>query len=176
MLVYGWTNTYTKVITYTSNTDIDYLLSKDSYTWQDTNKVRNPILTNSKTITNTTSTRIEFTEEDQDYIYFYVTQWYDKNTYDETLTNDNLLAFANNVISKVTETYTYTVEIDPTQYEVIDIPDLMFSILGMPFAWISTAFNLTIFPGTPYAINISHIFFAVIGSLILIYIIKKVIK
>lgn len=78
---------------------------------------------------------------------------------------------------EITNTYTYFIETSSTTTtEIVDIPGLMFTILGMPFAWLSTAFNLTVFPGTPYAVNISHIFFAIIGALILIYIIKKVLK
>lgn len=78
---------------------------------------------------------------------------------------------------EVTNTYTYFIQTSSTTTtEIVDIPGLMFTILGMPFAWLSTAFNLTVFPGTPYAVNISHIFFAIIGALILIYIIKKVMK
>lgn len=57
--------------------------------------------------------------------------------------------------------------------EVIDVGGLMWEILGMPFAFISTAFNLTIFPNTPYAINIANILFAIIGALVVIFVIKK---
>ena len=60
--------------------------------------------------------------------------------------------------------------------DIVDIPGLMFSILGMPFAWFSQAFNLTIFPGTLYEINLSHVFIAVVASLLLIVIIKKILK
>lgn len=68
--------------------------------------------------------------------------------------------------------YSYTTITEDNRYEVVDIPGLMFSILGMPFAFISTAFNLTLFPGTPYAVNIAHIFMAIIGVLIIIAIIR----
>ena len=57
-------------------------------------------------------------------------------------------------------------------YEVIDLPSLMFSILTMPFSFISQAFNLTLFPGTPYSINISNLFLAVIGVMIFVFVIK----
>lgn len=60
--------------------------------------------------------------------------------------------------------------------EIVDIPGLMFTILGMPFAWLSQAFNLTIFPGTPYAINIARLMIVIISSLMLLIIIKKLIK
>ena len=60
-------------------------------------------------------------------------------------------------------------------YEVIDLPGLMWVILTLPFSFISTAFNLTLFPGTPYQVNISQLFLVVIGLLIFIWIIKKLI-
>ena len=58
-------------------------------------------------------------------------------------------------------------------YEVIDIPGLMMYILGMPFSFISTAFNLTLFQGTQYQINISSIFMTIVFALLLIFIIRK---
>lgn len=59
--------------------------------------------------------------------------------------------------------------------EVIDIPSIMFEVLGMPFSFISQAFNLTIFPNTPYSINFSNIFLAVISILILLLIVRIII-
>lgn len=78
-------------------------------------------------------------------------------------------------ITTIEEEFTYEVP-DVAGYEVVDIPGMMFTILGMPFAWISTAFNFTIFEGTPYAINISAILMAIVIGLIAIYIAKKIIK
>lgn len=60
--------------------------------------------------------------------------------------------------------------------EVVDIPGLMFTILGMPFTWLSTAFNLTIFSGTPYAVNISNLLLAILGVLIFIFLLKLFIR
>lgn len=57
-------------------------------------------------------------------------------------------------------------------YEVIDLPNLLFSILTMPFAFISQAFNLTLFPGTPYQINISNLFLTILAILIFVFIVK----
>ena len=57
-------------------------------------------------------------------------------------------------------------------YEVIDIPSLLFTILTMPFAFISQAFNLTLFPGTPYQINISNLFLTILAILIFVFIVK----
>lgn len=60
-------------------------------------------------------------------------------------------------------------------YEVINIPDLMFSILTMPFAFISQGFNLTLFPGTPYSVNIGNLLLVIIGVALLIWLIKMII-
>lgn len=72
--------------------------------------------------------------------------------------------------------FNYTVLVDTENYEVIDLGGLMFEILGMPFTFISTAFNLTLFAGTPYQIVVSDILFAVIGALMIIFIIRKFTK
>ena len=69
-----------------------------------------------------------------------------------------------------------TATIDNKDVEVIDLPGLLFTILTMPFSFISTAFNLTIFPGTPYQLNISNLVMTLIASLLLIFIIKKFTK
>lgn len=70
---------------------------------------------------------------------------------------------------------TYRYETDE-QGEIVDLPGLMFTVLGMPFAFMSQAFDLTIFPNTYYAVNVSHIFVALLSALILIVIIKKILK
>lgn len=57
--------------------------------------------------------------------------------------------------------------------EVIDLPRLMWEILSMPFAFISTAFNLTLFPGTPYSINFTNLFMVIILVLIVLFVVKK---
>ena len=59
-----------------------------------------------------------------------------------------------------------------TQVEVVDIPGLMFTVLTMPFAFISQAFDLTLFPGTAYQINISNLFLGLIGVAILLWVLK----
>lgn len=96
---------------------------------------------------------------------------------------DQQIDIYNHALDNYSDQIVFSMEINeappstPTDsYEIIDIPGLMFSILGMPFAWISTAFDLTLFPGTPYTINIAHVFMAIISASIFIFIIKKVIK
>lgn len=56
--------------------------------------------------------------------------------------------------------------------EVVDIAGLMFQILSMPFAFISQAFNLTLFPNTPYEFNVSNFFLGIIGVALLLWIVK----
>ena len=63
-----------------------------------------------------------------------------------------------------------------TNYEVIDVGGLMFDIVGMPFYFISTAFNLTLFPGTPYQINISSLFLSLIAVLVFIFLLRLLLK
>ncbi len=67
---------------------------------------------------------------------------------------------------------TYKYYINNPTYEVIDLPNVMLSILTMPFTFFSQAFNLTLFPNTPYAINVGHTILIVVGVIGSIYLIK----
>ena len=60
--------------------------------------------------------------------------------------------------------------------EIIDIPGLMFTILTLPFSFISQGFNLTIFPNTPYQINFSNLFLTIISVFMILWIIKRILK
>lgn len=61
-------------------------------------------------------------------------------------------------------------------YEVVDIPGLMFEVIGMPFAFVSQAFNLTLFPGTPYQINIANLFLSIAAIFIFVWLLLLFIK
>ena len=61
-----------------------------------------------------------------------------------------------------------------TNKEVVDIWGLVFSIITLPFTFFSTAFNLTIFEGTPYAFNFSRFLISVLCVLVLITLIKLI--
>lgn len=61
-------------------------------------------------------------------------------------------------------------------YEVIDIPGIMWQILTMPFAFVSQAFNLTLFPGTPYQVNISNLFLSIIAIMAFIGIVSLLLR
>lgn len=60
--------------------------------------------------------------------------------------------------------------------EIIDIPGMMLMVLGMPFTFIAQAFDLTIFPGTYYQVNLAHIALAVLGAGLIIFVFKKFLK
>lgn len=94
---------------------------------------------------------------------------------------NNVTIYRSNEVDYIPQTlyvsYDYTLDMDTIEnYEVVSIPEILFSILTMPFAFISSAFNLTLFPGTPYSINITNIIWAILTALIFIFIIKKVLK
>lgn len=56
--------------------------------------------------------------------------------------------------------------------EIIDLPGVMLHVLSMPWTFISNAFDLTLWPGTPYQINFANIFKGLIAILALMFIIK----
>ena len=58
--------------------------------------------------------------------------------------------------------------------ELIDVSSLIFTIVSLPFTFIQQAFNLTLFPGTPYQFNFANLAMIIIGSVFLIFIIKKI--
>lgn len=58
--------------------------------------------------------------------------------------------------------------------EVLDLNSLIFTILTMPFSFLSTCFNFTFFEGTPYAFNVSTIILSIISIVILLFIIKLI--
>ena len=60
--------------------------------------------------------------------------------------------------------------------EVVPLIPLMYTILTLPFTFITSAFNLTIFQGTPYQVNIGNIVVIIFEALILLFIIKIIMK
>lgn len=60
--------------------------------------------------------------------------------------------------------------------DYVDIPGLILTIITLPFSFISQAFNITLFSGTPYAINVSTMLLTIVGGAILIWLIVKIIK
>lgn len=62
------------------------------------------------------------------------------------------------------------------EYEVIDVPGLIFNIFALPFTFITKAFDITIFPGTPYQLNLSNLLMIILGGLTFIFLVRFIIR
>lgn len=80
-----------------------------------------------------------------------------------------------NTDSSLQNIYSITTE-TTINYDVIDLPNLMFTILTMPFSFVSQAFNLKLFPNTPYYIDVSSLFLAIVATMTFIFIIKLILN
>lgn len=80
----------------------------------------------------------------------------------------NGMAWAYN--TKIVTNYT---PVTIVNYEEIDISNLLWEILTMPFTFFATAFNLTLFANTPFEFNIAELLLSLFAALIFIWIIKK---
>ena len=89
---------------------------------------------------------------------------------------DNMIPMKTSLYDFYDATISGTNIIPSGTYEVIDIPGLMWQILTMPFAFVSQAFNLTLFPGTPYQLNISNLFLSIIAVAVFIWLISFFLK
>lgn len=106
--------------------------------------------------------------------YTYYVEVYSMTTSQPSTNTHPELSTLMNVRSQVYYGYEYETVQDPI--EVIDLSSLLFDILMMPWAFLSVAFNFTLWPGTPYAINLSHIATVFLGTLVLIFLIKLLLK
>lgn len=168
--------------TFDNNNDLYTFMYEDSYTYNQMQTINNLNIwtqgNNSQIETTGTNATITLPSKYK-YVKFKI-EWLTDEIYnenDEIITTliPNLINCLNPVYSTISANYTWTFT-KQYEYEVLDIPGLLFQILGMPFAWISTAFNLTIFSGTPYAINISRLIMDIVLGLFLILIVKKMFK
>ena len=133
---------------------------------------------------------IEYKRNNNDNVSFYVnvlqpiTEWTitaNNQTYDleESLTSFNIEGAATEFVLKykneVKETYKINLY-EEKAGDYVDIPSLILTIITLPFSFISQAFNITLFKGTPYAINVSTMLLTIVGGAILIWLIVKIIK
>lgn len=99
--------------------------------------------------------------------------------YIESVENGNFLNYNSTIELFTTLEFSLNGSVEPTDatnYEVVDVGGLMFDILTMPFTFISRAFSLTLFPNTPYSVNIAQLFLAIFAGLVFIFIIRKFIN
>lgn len=132
--------------------------------------------------TMTTTLSIEIAPKQDNYVVIDIVPCalaYKEN--DDTLwENKNVLIGIGNYSGSIMwpgNTYISGTNIIPNgSYEVIDIPGLMWEILTMPFAFVSQAFNLTLFPGTPFQINIANLFLSVLAIFVFIFLVSLIVK
>lgn len=161
-----------------TNATIDYFLDNNQLTYQNMQQLENVSMTQLNTdYINTVGYNTLITiNNEYKYIKFTINMQFSGYDTAEDVIISQLISATQPVYRTCTSTFTWNAQTDTTTYEVVDIPGLMFTILGMPFAWISTAFNFTFFPGTPYAVNVSHIILVIVASLILIVVVKRILK
>ena len=61
-------------------------------------------------------------------------------------------------------------------YQVLDLPSVIFTIFTLPFTFMTKAFDVTIFPGTPFQVNFSNLVMLILGGITFIYIIRFLFK
>ena len=76
----------------------------------------------------------------------------------------------------ITEIHIIDTPIVQRPYEVIDIPSVIFTIFTLPFTFMTKAFDVTIFPGTPFQINFSNLVMLILGGITFIYLIHFLFK
>ena len=133
---------------------------------------------------------IDYKRNNNDNVSFYVnvlqpiSDWTltaNNQTYDlvESLTSFNIEGGATDFVLKykneIKETYKISL-FEEKAGDYVDIPGLILTIITLPFSFISQAFNITLFKGTPYAINVSTMLLTIVGGAILIWLIVKIIK
>lgn len=133
---------------------------------------------------------IEYKRNNNDNVSFYVnvlqpiSDWSitaNNQTYElqESLTSFNIEGAATEFVLKYKNEIKKTYKIslfEEKAGDYVDIPGLILTIITLPFSFISQAFNITLFKGTPYAINVSTMLLTIVGGAILIWLIVKIIK
>lgn len=162
---WGWTyNNESQYINMTLTNSIGNELTdlKNDFTWTTTDTGTETAGTSGYNMSMTTET-ISLQPEETIYILFY----YTATTYQN---------FAQTDCYPATFQVTGQAILPEINDEVVDIPGLMFTILTLPFSFISQAFDLTIFPNTPYEINFTNLFMTVIAIFVLLWLIKHIFK
>lgn len=129
-----------------------YQTEQNIYNWQPQNTLKTPKNNNEM-----------FTE-----YYVYITTWGHHNS----IYTQDFPAWIPYTYYSYTGYAEINIEVPASTIEVVDVGGLMLQIISMPFTFISTAFNLTLFPGTPYQINIGNFILGILAILTILFIIK----
>lgn len=171
------------IIQYKTNNDLSEFINQTNYAILNNQKTIFTNITNNYSYTQTKNineytiaqntnitTNIQLNNIWKTYIITYV-KWTD-NTYEELaidlyhIDNDLITMDTGEIFGSI-----YT----GGGYEYVDIPNLMFTILTLPFSFITQAFNITLFPNTPYSINIGNLFLSIVAIILLMWILQKII-
>ena len=110
------------------------------------------------------------------YIPYVSATFYDRNANDTYNYPWKNVICSGNLFNPTTFTVEGTNVIVNGGYEVIDLPNIMWNIVTMPFAFVSQAFNLTLFPGTPYQLNIANLFLSIVAVFVFVWLIGQFLK
>ena len=75
-----------------------------------------------------------------------------------------------------TDNCVFSVPETPDCGEVIDLPGIIFDIIGAPYFFLTMGFDVVLFPGTPYAFNLGIILMALVSVSIVVFIIRRFLK
>lgn len=149
----------------------------DSFVSNNSSRAQTYIMTNETYADFINEYEIEFTAQDY-FTSFLIHIWIN---YPQSFVNDMTIVTPYSPFDTYGRQLTYNIQwiADVPQSgtgEIIDIPGMMLMVLGMPFTFVAQAFDLTIFPGTYYQVNLAHIGLAVIGAGLIIFVLKKFLK
>lgn len=179
------TKTYTQTTTVYSRNSIQNPLSEnydEIINFYETEKLKaNTIFyTNNETTTGTINTnQTQQIRTEQNEINLQTISNISVVTINEiTINSTNPVSFSNVTELNIAHTLQLfgqeTLEINTINYEVVDIPGLILTILVMPFTFVSKAFgNFTLFPGTIYQVNIGNLILIILLATLIMFIIKK---
>ena len=174
---------YADIIQYKTNNDLSEFINQTNYAILNNQKAIFTDITNNFSYTQTKNINNEEIDEDinittniqlnniwKTYMITYI-KWVDDTL--EYITTDSF--HLNNDLITMDNAEIYGNIYTGGGYEYVDIPNLMFTILTLPFSFISQAFNLTLFPNTPYSINIGNLFLSVVAIILLMWLLQKII-
>ncbi|NLD79424.1 MAG: hypothetical protein GX641_03770 [Mollicutes bacterium] len=174
---------YTDIIQYKTNNDLSEYINQTNYAILNNQLAIFTNITNNYSYTQTQNiddieidesfkmtTNIQLNNIWKTYMITYV-KWIDTTLEELTITG---YPIDNDLITMDTGEIFGSIYVG-SGYEYVDIPNLMFTILTLPFSFITQAFNITLFPNTPYSINIGNLFLSIVAIILLMWLLQKII-
>lgn len=111
-----------------------------------------------------------YQQNDSYYYGYIITGHYQIRNYPTAVDTTTVMKFTENPYQLGYQTAGY---VEPTTDDAINLTEVILLLVGLPFTFVSQAFNFTLFAGTAYAINVSRIMMAILLGTIVLYIIKR---